>query len=323
MAKSAFTAKLYTEAHAENDAMSVSPAVIVAEGPPEASEINTAVDAEFEAVEEAEALDGSLQSAEPLVFVGPELGPEYDALLAEDEAAIEALDTDIENATLDVVDNVITDVVLEPQASQGTFEEMLAAITDEDAIAMAVIVGKAIDERQDFERAKGNDNIQKALTKSRKQLATPTAARVLIACAVDPSMINRSVHEGVRYNVYALGKLADAIHGLSGGAVNNAINVACMKSLFRFKAAGKDFTGEMAKAAASDKLKVDLGLKGLLVRHTVSASTSSTQASSTMQALTTLGIVSRAGSHKNPTFTLTETAVVAKLQRVIGEAIAA
>jgi hypothetical protein len=299
MAKSAFTSAIYNAAHAENDAADELFAMqITHENDLDVAtcEIETAA-----AQTEADAMNLEMLTITP-----------------EDIAIIEALDTDdVEMDVLEEPENVVLD--LQASGDRGTFEEMLAAITDEDAIVMAVLVGKAIDERQDFERAKGNDNIQKALAKSRKQLATPTAARVLIACAVDPSMINRSVHEGVRYNVYALGKLADAIHGLSGGAVNNAINLACMKSLFRFKAAGKDFTGEMAKAAASDKIKVDTGLKGMLVRHTVSASTSSTQASSTMQALTTLGIVSRAGSHKNPTFTLTDTAVVQKLQRVIGE----
>lgn len=238
-------------------------------------------------------------------------------LSAEDDAAIAELDAD---AIIDAGLGNVDVPVLTTEAPQGSFLEQIGAITDEAAIVMAIEVGKAIDERADFERAKGNDNIQKALAKSRKQLATPSAARVLIACSVDPSMINRSVHEGVRYNVYALGKLADAINGLTNGSVNNAINIACMKSLFRFKAAGKDFTGEMAKAAASDKIRVDTGLKGMLVRHTVSASTSSTQASSTMQALTTLGIVERSGSHKNPTFTLSNTAVVDRLRSVLGEA---
>lgn len=229
---------------------------------------------------------------------------------AEDDAVIEAQE----------VVEAPAEAVQEPQAPQGTFEEILAAISDEDAIAMALSVVAAVDERAAFEKVSGNDNIQKALDKSRKQLGTPTAARVLIACSVDPAMINRSVHEGKRYNVYALGKLSDAIYGLANGTVNNAINIACMKSLFRFQAVGKEFTGEMAKAAASDKIKVDLGLKGLLVRHTVAPSTSSTQASSTMQALTTLGIVARTGSHKNPTFNLACSPIVDRLRSVLGEA---
>ncbi len=297
MAKSSFTAAVYTAAHAENDAMFQGTAAI-----------NTIHD--MDGVFEALAVD---PAHDPQI--------ETDVLTADEVEVLKALETP--EGVEGLIDLLNTeDVVLDSQTTQ-TFDEILDAISADDALLMAVEVGKAIDERMDFEKAKGNDNIQKALAKSRKQLANSTAARVLIVCSVDPQMINRSVHEGVRYNVYALGKLADAIHGLNSGSVNNAINVACMKSLFRFNAAGKDFTGEMAKAAASDKIKVDTGLRGMLVRHTVSASTASTQASSTMQALTTLGIVSRSGSHKNPTFNLTHTAVVAKLQSVLGEAIAA
>ncbi len=246
---------------------------------------------------EAEAIETDFTDAEAI------------RMEAEDDAVIEALETEAS-----------AEVVLDVQAPQGTFDEILMSVSDQDAIDMALKIVSEVDERSAFEKVSGNDNIQKALDKSRKQLGTPTAARVMIACSVDPSMINRSVHEGKRYNVYALGKLSDAIYGLVNGSVNNAINVACMKSLFRFKAAGKDFTGEMAKAAASDKIKVDIGLRGLLVRHTVSASTSSTQASSTMQALVTLGIVSKAGSHKNPTFTLIDGPIVDRLRTVLGEA---
>jgi regulator of extracellular matrix RemA (YlzA/DUF370 family) len=237
------------------------------------------------------------------------------ATVESEDVLLEALDAVAEaQDQVVVVHQAFEDV---PLANNTDFDAIIAAIPDDVAIAKAIEIGSAIDERMDFEKAKGNDNIQKSLKKSRAQLATPRAARVLIACSVDPSMINRSVHEGVRYNVYALGKLADAINALSGGKVANAINNACMRSLFAFKKAGLTYTGEMAKASASDKIRVDISLRGALVRHTVSESTSSTQASSTMQALTTLGVVIKSGSHKNPTFDLAPTAVVAKLEAVL------
>lgn len=151
-------------------------------------------------------------------------------------------------------------------------------------------------------------------------MITLRAASVTLACNVDPAILNRSLHEGSRYNVYAIGKLADAIFALSGGQVSNAINNAVMRSLFRFRAAGKTFTGEMAKAAASDKIRVDAAVREHLVRHTVSASTAPTQASSTMQALETLGIVKRTGGTKNPTYELTDSPVVRKLEEVLAKA---
>jgi hypothetical protein len=57
-----------------------------------------------------------------------------------------------------------------------------------------------------------------------------------------------------------------------------------------------------------------VSLRSALHRHTVSASTAPTQASSTMQALETLGLVKREGSVRNPTFTLTDHPAVAHLE---------
>jgi hypothetical protein len=258
------------------------------------------------------------------------MNDEFDALMLDmasaesvtEDNVIEALEEASASETIaDVINSEFIGEVIEPQSKTAQdFDARLAAVTDEQAIAKAIEIGKQIDQRVEFERAKGNETIQKHLNKSRKQLATPSAARVVIACNVDIAEINRSVHEGVCYNVYALGKLADAIQALSGGVLGNAINNACMRSLFQFRAAGQVFNGEMAKAAASDKIRVEVGLRGMLVRHTVSASTASTQASSTMQALTTLGIVKRSGSQKNPVFDLTDTDIVAKLSEVVAKA---
>ncbi|WP_372708705.1 hypothetical protein, partial [Klebsiella pneumoniae] len=139
-------------------------------------------------------------------------------------------------------------------------------------------------------------------------------SRVMLAAQVDPSFINRTLHDGSCYNVYAIDKVADAVKGLADGVVSNAINRACMVSLFNMRKAGLPFTGEVAKACASDKHPIDLAIRKHLVRHTVSASTAPTQASSTMQALETLGIVKREGSSRNPTFTLTDAPIVQRLE---------
>src|SRR5690606_11506121 len=145
------------------------------------------------------------------------------------------------------------------------------------------------DERSDFEARKNpdNDSIQKSLKKSRSALQRHQVAALIAATNVRPDFINGSRSVGSAYNVYAIDKVADLVAGLNGGFVRNAINLAVCKSLFRFRAAGETFTGEMARAAASDKLRVQGAIKAHLVRHTVSASTAPTQASSTMSALQT------------------------------------
>ncbi|AWV14862.1 hypothetical protein A3862_04550 [Methylobacterium sp. XJLW] len=60
-----------------------------------------------------------------------------------------------------------------------------------------------------------------------------------------------------------------------------------------------------------------MAIRKHLLRHTVSASTAPTQASSTMQALETLGIVRREGSARNSTFHLTEAPVTQQLEAVL------
>lgn len=215
----------------------------------------------------------------------------------------------------------------DPQSQ--SWDEILTALPLDQVKETQMAVVMAIDDRAAFEADKDpdNTNIQRTLKKLRGMMTVDRrAAQVMVATNVDPQVINRVFHDGSRYNVYAIGKLADVIHGLTksdsgqSGALTNAINLACMKSLFRFRAAGLTFTGELAKAAASCNIRVDAAIRDHLVRHTVSPSTAPTQASSTMQALTTLGIVRKSGSHRNPNYELADGPVVRKLEELLAAA---
>jgi len=104
---------------------------------------------------------------------------------------------------------------------------------------------------------------------------------------------------------------------ISARLISLAINIAVMKSMFKFRAAGLSFTGEMAKCCASDKIRIAASLSKELVRYTVSASTAPTQASSTMQALQTLGVVINKGSPKLPVYELTDTPATTRLQSLL------
>ena len=249
--------------------------------------------------------------------MGPEYGPaSTDADLAAVVEAVEDVVTELESATV---------IEHQPAEQPQDFADVLAAVSSEDVNAKVEATRKALTERSDFERVKDPDNgkIQKPLDRVWKQITTQRAARLMCAVSFDPETLNRVIHEGARYNVYAMGKLGDAIWGLTNsedgkrGQITNAINLACMRSLFRFRADGTQFTGEMAKAAASDKIRVDAKVRELLVRHTVSASTAPTQASSTMQALESLGIVRRSGSGTNPNFDLTANPIVGALEKAL------
>jgi hypothetical protein len=204
-------------------------------------------------------------------------------------------------------------------ASGADFKLAIESFSDEDVLAKAHAISDAIDVRGDFEtqRDPNNVNIHKTLKKVRSAFVSKAAARVMLATNVSETFINRSVHEGACYNVYALGKIADLMKAATDGAMTTAINIACMRSLFAMQAAGKAFNLETAKACASKQYPCDAAIRQHLVRHTVAPGTAPTQASSTMQAMVTLGIVSTSGSAKNPTYALTKSPIVARMREVL------
>lgn len=210
-----------------------------------------------------------------------------------------------------------SETVAEVIADQAPdFNAIRVSFDSETLMEKAKAIVGEIDARIEFQKQKDPDNssIQKTLDAVRKEFVTLRTASVLCATNVDPDFVNRVTHEGVRFNVYALGKIADVCRGLSDETLRNAINLACMRSLFRCRAAGIAFTGEIAKACASDKIRIDAAVSKHLVRHTVSASTAPTQASSTMQALVTLGVVTTTGG-KSPVYTLTNNPIVAEIEK--------
>lgn len=208
----------------------------------------------------------------------------------------------------------------EEKTPAGPLSEAVASLIDKQKQDMAKKIAKAYDARAEFETKKnpGGASIHKNLDKSRAKLIMPSAAALLLVSNVNPDFINASVNDGSRYNVYAADKLADLVQGLRDGVIRNAINNAITRSLFAFKDAGEPFTSDMAKAAASKQYPVkEKKLKDLLIRHTVSPSVASTQTSSTMTALQTLGAVKNVGSVKHPVYELTSEPVVDRLRELI------
>lgn len=202
-------------------------------------------------------------------------------------------------------------------------DKLRSQVPAPDVERMVWRVANALDERERFEidaaeAEKGdvNPNILRTIKKVRSQMVTKRAASLLCAIAVTPEFINRSINEGFRYNVYALGKLGDVIYGVTDGQIANAINLACMRTLFSFRRAGLTFDMEVAKGCCSKQYamkKLGAAVRQHVISHTVSESTAPTQASSTMQALVTLGVVTRQESGKNPSWTLTDTPITKKL----------
>lgn len=201
-----------------------------------------------------------------------------------------------------------------------TQTELTAAIADVSPEVMNEVMTAtlaAFNDRMTFETARNpnNESIQTKLKAAQRKFSSMGLAAVIHATNVDPQFVNREITEGRRYNIYAADKLADLLAGVSSGTFRNAVNVAVLKSLFKFEAAGLPFTGHAALCATSDKVKVaEKGITKHLTRHSVSAATGPTQASSTMNALQTLGAVVNNGSAKYPVWALTASPVVDHLR---------
>lgn len=239
------------------------------------------------------------------------------AIVNQIEAKQDAIDAQTATGTSTTID-LTGD---QPQSDDmPLFSDILGAIDDDTKKDMAQRVSDAIDAR--IERLKrvapDNDSQPATLNKLRSKMAMPSRAAVLVAVGTDETFIDDSRSTGNHYNVYAIDKVADLVATLSGDQMRNAINRAVTRSLFQFRAAGQKFTGEHAKAAASDKIRIsDKTLEKLLIRHTVSAGTAPTQASSTMQALQTLGIVTNTGTVKFPVYELTDSPQTHQLEKIL------
>lgn len=271
--------------------------------------------------------------SEPKFFMD-DYGTEHVVFDVLSDEEVTALTADLANVAIEKAESVPDLGAIDHSSQQGSwsaaasaitieptaYDKLLAEQTDEQVDQMVILIADAIDKRAEFEKAKNpeNSNIQRTLEKARRQMVTKRAARVLLASNVSPDFVNRTLHDGSRYNVYAIGKLADVVYTITDNKdLSNAINRACMKSLFACKRAGYAFTLETAKAAASDKIRIDEAVRRVLVRHTVSASTAPTQSSSTMNAFTTLGLVKPEGSTRNPTYVLTGHPIVEKMEALM------
>lgn len=191
------------------------------------------------------------------------------------------------------------------------------AITSEDAQAFAASSATALDERAEFERVKSpeNDSIQRHIKSARSKLATSSVARFMLAASVSVAYFNASERVNARRNIYAILKLADLASSVAFNSDHNAINRCVIASLFKCEKAEIAFTHKLALAATSDKIVVDAPMRKHLTRYTVSASTASTQASSTMSALIAANVVSEYKSEANETaYKLNDNALVSHLR---------
>ncbi len=259
-----------------------------------------------------------------------EMGAEAEELAAKEQAAAEEAALIMAAAAeADEMDPATGQAEEEPASEEepvehvpGDLKTLKGNFTPEEKQAKKDEIVTEFNERKEFEKAQPglSSKMIPNLEAEEKKMATIGAAGIFLAMDIDPSFINREVSTGSKFNVYALQKVNDLIVALDGGFMQNAINRAIVMSLFNFRDAGVPFTGQAALCAVSDKIKADRAIAKHLVRHTVSANTASTQKSSTMTALKTLGIVTNSGPRGQEIWTLTDTPATRRLEEVVRKA---
>jgi hypothetical protein len=202
--------------------------------------------------------------------------------------------------------------------TETAFAALLANVSDDDAKKTAAFYVAQCDERLAFELAKNanNESIKKHVNNAAKKFATLRVARFMIAAEVRSTFINEQERVNARRNIYSVAKLLDLAENTVSDTSFNAINNACLSSLFKFEKAELEFTHADALASASRDVNVkDTNKRKFLTRHIVDANTASTQASSTMNALLAARVVDEyTNDNRETCYKLRDNALVTHLR---------
>lgn len=208
--------------------------------------------------------------------------------------------------------------------SNVSFIEAARSLSDETVKDMISKLAAAIDARADDEMKRNPDNtrIQTTLKSIRAGFTKTSVARFCTAANVPENFINRSLRSSSKYNVYAAQKLQNiAQKVMLGDDVRwNDINRCIIASMFKCEKAGIEFSHKVAVACTSKQIACDANVSKHLVRHTVAPTTSTTQASSTMQALQTAGVVAKYENEAGAEcYRFTENTIVSQLREMFSK----
>jgi hypothetical protein len=140
-------------------------------------------------------------------------------------------------------------------------------------------------------RTPDNANIQKTLAGIRADLDHDAIVATMIAANVPAEFINQAERGNARFNVYAAEKVANVARVLAGAGRLNHYTRAIVASAYRCAAAGLPFTHADAVAACSLEVKADPAKPLVRYEKHVAPNTASTQASSSIAALKTFGVL--------------------------------
>lgn len=169
-----------------------------------------------------------------------------------------------------------------------------------------------IDSRIAYEVEKNADSlsIQKTLNDIRKAVSFKSVADVMCAANVDAAFINRAERSNARFNVYAAEKVVNVARAAAKLATLNHYTLAILRSALALEANQMTLTQRDAVAACSIDMKLaDAKRDKILVKYQkhVHASTASTQASSSINALKMYNVLRESRDDANQTvFTIVD-----------------
>lgn len=152
----------------------------------------------------------------------------------------------------------------------------------------------SLDTRAAYEDAKNPDNlnIQRTLKGIRASLTSAEVARVMASANVAEDFLNHAERGNARFNVYAAEKVANIARIVAGQpATLNHYTRAIYASARACGAAGVPFTHADAVACCTLEVKADPAKPLTRYAKHVAPNTASTQASSSVAALKTFGIL--------------------------------
>lgn len=246
-------------------------------------------------------------------------------LTDEDLAALEDMtftpEIEPEDFRQDVTEAQAADQTPAPAAADAdvAFTDLLDAVTETqvDTLKTALVASFAERARYELEKNPHGDKTQENVAAAQKHLMLPTVLRGLVVTGVKPDFMNDPASATKRRNVYTPAKMKDILMSAKTGVLENAVNIATIVTLFRFREQKIPFTKAVAKACVSDKIAVEPFMKPFMRRHTVSESTADAQAGSTMMALELLGVVKQVGTKRAQVFELVESALTRRLEEIV------
>lgn len=174
---------------------------------------------------------------------------------------------------------------------------MNALHNDNDAIsAYRDALHAAIDARAEYERAKNEDNdtMQAKLKTFKRDTTHDAIVDTFMLCNVSANTINHAMRSNARFNEKAFVKVINIARTLCKVDALNIYTRAIFDSIKAFEDAELALTESEARACCSADSKLSDKTRNKLLRKTAkvyNASTASTQASSTVQALRAFNVI--------------------------------